>query len=336
MNRRLTGIKNMSGTDMPWKETAQNDPWRTALNKQIQADGLEDLIVTARLRPVPILASAFDAVKLLHKSPQGSAHNSSKSRFDVHNGGFLLTNKHPRFGVTSGSVERALSIVNFILHQCQRYGIKAELDSSQYVNVLHGRAKVRLSINERIEEVYVPPEAVSTRNKRVTGHRINRGTGQLSITIYGSGPTRRLVDNGADILEKQITKIITKIVQALAERNACLHDLDQWMAQRKEAELTHAAEVARSRNLAEQVEAMRAAHLARDQELLAESAAWDQAASIRRYVDHVRARSKSSTQSADPNLPAWICWAMDMAESLDPTDKRICGLPSLPPGIDVE
>jgi hypothetical protein len=335
MKRRLTGSENMSGTDKPWKETAQNDPWRTALTKQIEGDGLEDLIATARLKPVPILASAFDAAKLLHKSPQGSTRNSSKSKFDVHNGGFLLTNKNPRFGVTLGSVDRALSIVNFILHHCQRYGIKAELDSSQYVNTSHGRGRSRLSINERIEEVYVAPDAIAKRAKPVAGRRVKRGTGQLSITIYGAG-TRRFVDHGNDTLEKQITKIITKIVQALAERNACLNDLDQWMAKRKEAELTEAAEVAHSKNLAEQVEAMRAAHLARDQELLAEAAAWDQAASIRRYADHIRAKAESSTQSADPKLSAWICWAMDVAESLDPTETRICGLPSLAPGSNVE
>jgi hypothetical protein len=314
----------MSELEAIWRARAQEDPWRIAITTQIQADKLEDLIATASLKPVPILASAFDAAKVFHKSPKGSARNAPKSKFDVHNGGFLLTNKNPRFGVTLGSVDRALSIVNFILHQCERYGIKTELDSSQYVIVSHGRGSSRLSINERIEEIFVSPDTISTRTKPVAGSRVKRGTGQLSITIYGVW-TRRFVDHGDDTLEGQISKIITKIVQALAEKNACLDDLDWRMVQQRVADQAQAAEVERSKNLAEQLEAMRAAHLARDQELLAEAAAWEQAASIRRYVEHIAEQSKQSTAPRDQNLSSWISWALAFADQTDPTMNRITG-----------
>lgn len=324
------------GTEPTWKEVAQTDPWRIEITKKIVAAEFKSIICGARLKPVSLLQPAFETAKEFHQSQNKLARTSSQSKFQIHNVDFLLTAQNPRLRVSLGSVDRALRLLNFILHHCHGYGIEAWVDKEKFINVSYGESSVRLSINERFEEVYIPPPPVSRRKQNISGQRIKQGTGELSFTVSWVGHTRRIVENSGNSLESQVVNIFAKIVLSLAETKAFADDFNQRIALSTSKWLERAAEAAHAKNLTEQLETMRVANLARNDELRVEAAEWEKAASIRRYVDHVRTKSESSTKPVDPNLAAWICWAMGVAESLDPTDQRVSGLPPQPPAIDLE
>jgi hypothetical protein len=56
--------------------------------------------------------------------------------------------------------------------------------------------------------------------------------------------------------------------------------------------------------------------------LLGDGAAFDQGATIRKYVETVRAATGHSSEIAPEKIAAWTSWAREQADRIDPTLNR--------------
>lgn len=317
--------------DRTWQEIARDDPWlfeTTAKSASTDFSALTE----ARFKPLPLLQPAFAAAQDLHKSVPQSVKPSSELHRQALKLQIQLGRESPQMIVSRGCVDRILRIMNLILHQCRLCGIHAAMDSKRYILVSKGEVKLRLSFNERFEEVYIAPVEGAMKGKRETGRQISQGTGELSIMIHGAGPARRLADKVDQSLEDQFGKILSKIALAIAETTAWQAFLASKMAESAANALAVANEVALKKAMVAEMEGLGAASIQRKADLVLEARAWDQAAAIRRYAAHVEQQSKGAAGSLDPNLPSWILWAQTMANDLDPTSRRLRGQES--PAID--
>ena len=214
---------------------------------------------------------------------------------------YVASWEKPQF--ESPSARRKLRILNALFFATGKFQARPRLESDA----------VRSSIGFYRQHVSIrlAPAKGKQDEERLT----------LSI-IDGYGSDRELCswsDSDKEKLEKRVGEIATEIVyRAEVSYRASVERRFQWRQQRK-AQLEE--ELRRQKFVAEQAERERIARLQREriEMLLGQAVAFEQARTIRRYVETVRSAMVESLEVSAEQLDAWARWALAEADRIDPS-----------------
>lgn len=227
------------------------------------------------------------------------------------------THKAVCFRVSLGTYKRALSIVNALALAAPARGFTVREDEKEGRIVFAGHdAEVQLRVTEPLESKTRP---VTRYDGKVEQEKYYVPTGRLRIALqigYGEGPI--VEDKGSHPLESQLNRVFSRIYRQVVKawREERRH---QKFHRELEEEARQRAEAARIRE--ERERAIAEARMRR-RRLASEANRWMQANRIRDYVAHIRARASDRT-GANVKLSEWIEWALNVATTLDPTERRL-------------
>lgn len=113
-------------------------------------------------------------------------------------------------------------------------------------------------------------------------------------------------------LETKLDAVAEKILSLAEAVRSARQERDETLRRREQEAAEIAAKERRDREERKRVA-----------DLVAEARSWADARLVRSYVSAVRANSHATKRTAD--LRRWLAWAEKAADSLDPTNSRICG-----------
>jgi hypothetical protein len=221
------------------------------------------------------------------------------------------------FRVSLGTYRRALSIVNALALAAPPRGFTVREDETEGRIMFSGHgAEVRLRVTEPLELKF---RDRTGSQGRIEQERYYEPTRRLRISLqldYRAGPT--FEDRDSRPLESQLNRVFRGIYRLVVKA---------WRQEREhQTRLREVEEEARQRAEAARVEAEReraAAEARRNRRsLVSEANRWAQSKRIRDYVAHIRAAA-SAGPHAIGDLTDWAEWALSIATSLDPTERRL-------------
>lgn len=233
----------------------------------------------------------------------GAVHSTTADAF--------LVRVHPT------SVDRVLRISDALAKaaEARRFELRAGKEGAKYggqLSVVVDGFAFDISLNERMrQEPYrATPEEIARRKR---GHFVYtptyqyRPTGELTLTLspaWGSGLQSTWKDSKARKIEDRLGEVVLGL-RKLAHWRAA----DRKREQARQAR--HEADQQRRAALRAQV----AAERERVSRLEADAAAWQRAEAIRAFA---AARQASGHPDTDIDLEAWLAWAHDQADRIDP------------------
>jgi hypothetical protein len=229
----------------------------------------------------------------------------------------LDTHKAVCFRVSLGTYKRAVAIVNALALVAPARGFKVREDEEDGRIVFAGHdAEVQLRVTEPLESKTRP----RTRyDGKVEQEKYHVPTGRLRVTLqidYREGPV--FEDRDSRPLESQLNRIFCGIYRQVvrAWREERKH---QAFHRKLEEEARQRAEAARIRE--ERERAIAEARIRR-RRLASEANRWTQANRIRDYIAHIRSSAGGRAHAAG-EVAEWMDWALSVATTLDPTERRL-------------
>ncbi len=208
------------------------------------------------------------------------------------------------------SLERALRVMDALVKALERRGFHVEVSTAEkpatQVEILGQR--LRIVLEERIRRT----EHVPRNGERYGPKWDYVPSGQLRLKIderVGRSARKIWSDGGRARLERQLNHVIVGLVVIADAKRA-------WQ-QKREREETARREAERRRALAEQA---RREEEERRRVLERQADSWAKSQRLRAFIDEVerRANAKGVSVAADRELGAWIAWARQHADRLDP------------------
>lgn len=240
--------------------------------------------------------------------------NFEALRFRDLDGGLLVPRHHTHcLRVSALTYERALVIANALLFAAETRGCSVEIDErAGRLNIRLKSASFGIAIRERqdfdlVERSYpfsnLPPE------------KKTRPTNRLALVV-DSGGNFQLVDKETQRIEDRLNDVFLRIYSAVVRER--VNDRKN-IEREKRLAIQRAAfeELTRQR---EQEAKARKEEASRREMLLEEASKWQNAQKIRTYVAHVTSFDGATSPAA---LKDWIAWALQVADAVDPTMKRI-------------
>jgi hypothetical protein len=227
------------------------------------------------------------------------------------------THKAVCFRVSLGTYKRAICIMNALALAAAPRGFTVRQDEEEGRIVFAGHnAEVQLRLTEPLELKTRP----RTRyDGKVEQEKYYVPTGRLRITLqidYREGPV--FEDRESRPLESQLNRVFCgidrQIVRAWREERK-----HQAFHRKLEEEARQRAEAVRIR---EERERANAEARRRRRRLASEANRWTQANRIRDYIAHIRSSAGERADVAD-ELSEWMNWALRVATTLDPTERRL-------------
>jgi hypothetical protein len=218
------------------------------------------------------------------------------------------------FRVSLGTYKRSLSIANALALAASARGFAVRLDEKEGRIALAGHnAQVQLRVTEPLETKTRP---VTRYDGKVEQEKYYVPTGRLRITLqigYREGPI--FEDKDSRPLESQLNRVCSGIYRQVVKawREERRH---QAFERKYEEEARQRAEAARLRE--ERERAIAEARMRR-RRLASEANRWTQANRIRDYVAHIRTHASDRAVG----LSEWMEWALTVAATLDPTERRL-------------
>jgi len=208
------------------------------------------------------------------------------------------------------SLERALRIMDALVKALERRGFRVTISTAEKPETtveIFGQ-RLTIALDERIKR---------TEHALRDGERFGPKwgyvpSGQLRLTIdeWVVGSARKTWSDGDRArVERQLNGVILGLVVIAVAKRACQQEREREEAARQEAE--------RQRALAEQA---RREEEERRRVLEHQAESWDKSRRLRAFIDEVerRANAKGVSVAADSQLGAWIAWARQHADRLDP------------------
>ena len=227
------------------------------------------------------------------------------------------THKAVCFRVSLGTYKRAVAIVNALalVAPARGFTVREHEEDGRIVFAGHD-AEVQLRVTEPLESKTRP----RTRyDGKVEQEKYYVPTGRLRVTLqidYREGPA--FEDRDSRPLESQLNRIFCGIYRQVvrAWREERKH---QAFHRKLEEEARQRAEAARIRE--ERERAIAEARIRR-RRLASEANRWTQANRIRDYIAHIRSSAAERAHAAG-ELAEWMEWALSVATTLDPTERRL-------------
>lgn len=234
--------------------------------------------------------------------------------------GGLLVDRHKTngFRVSTLTMPRALAVANALMFAAEARSclVTIEEPAGRIRLQLEG-AWLSIAIRERQEVETVKRTSSYGLSETV---KVNRPRDELALVADCSpSGTLELRDREDNRIEGRLNEVFTRLyAKVVAGREQGREDrarLHRQAIQRAAYE-----EVTRQRALEMKV---KAAEESRQKTLLDESSSWHQAEQVRGYVAHVRS---SATPDQQSEVDHWCTWALEYADGIDPTVKRLRAL----------
>ena len=252
--------------------------------------------------------------------PDYSAFSKPSWRDYVDKGYIELHGEVLPLRVSLEAADRALRLWDALIKAC----INRKMDVS------HGKGRllvaergitVELRISERLVRTALPTKGMSEIDILFKRNIRHESSGELRIFVDGFGSEWKVEDDSKGKLEDKLNAVLSRIhstVKLRLDREAEWAErdrLEQIARERRELERQALAERQRLQDLERQ----------RRVDLVAEAENWKRAAVVREYIDAVRRRSVDTTHSDETKtaLDAWIAWAEDAADTMDPLENRV-------------
>lgn len=208
------------------------------------------------------------------------------------------------------SLERALRIMDALVKALERRGFRIIVSTAEkpetQIEILGQR--LTIALDERIKRIeQVPRNGESFAPK---WDYVPSGQLRLKIDEWVGGSARKIRSDGDRArLERQLNDVIVGLVVIADAKRAWEQEREREEAARREAE--------RQRALAEQA---RREEEERRRVLERQAASWAKSQRLRAFIDEVERRANAKGVSLVPNseLGAWIAWARQHADRLDP------------------
>jgi hypothetical protein len=216
------------------------------------------------------------------------------------------------------SYERGLAILDLVCHSAQQRGYSVGLtDHDARIALTKAGARVEVRISEKLTAGF--RQKTRSWDKKIEQVKTLTATGLLMLYFDPQGGAEASVtEKPGSPLEQQIDKINQVIDSKHATSVA---RVAEWA--KRDREYAEAAERRR-----EEEKISRGAELRRKQEqerrdaFVAEARDWETAMLLRKYLAMLDGRTLNcDTTSSD--YPTWRAWAGDVANDLDPTNKRL-------------
>jgi hypothetical protein len=236
-----------------------------------------------------------------HPAVERLLKDDDKLREKALTSSYIASWEKPQF--ESPGARRKLRILSALFFATGRFGARSRPD----------RDAVRSSIAIYRQHTWIKlaPSKGKNDDEKLT----------LSI-IDGYGSDRELAswsDSQEGRIEKRLGEIAIEIVyRAEVSYRESVQRRFEW---RKERKAQREEELRQQKLAAERAERERIARLQKEriERLLGQAAAFEQARTIRRYVESIRSARTESPEVPDGRLDAWAAWALAEADRIDPS-----------------
>jgi hypothetical protein len=219
--------------------------------------------------------------------------------------------------VSESASTRTLAILNALLLNAETRGfkiVKIEKDNVLGLQLLD--ETIRFRVSEKVKDEFQKREKPSSLEQHLGDKRIKVPTGVLRIYVSTSGYDDACIsDSESTPLENRLNEILQKIYKVI---------VTQRENKRKWAERDR--QYAENRRIREEQEKLKQLEAKKQEEeaglradLLNEASNWKSSQLIRDYITHL----DSQTHKLNHNYMTWKIWAMNVANELDPTHKRV-------------
>ena len=234
--------------------------------------------------------------------------NDDRLREKARTSTYVFEWEKPQF--ESPSARRRLRILNALFFATGKFHARPR----------PGRDAVRSSLNMYGQHVWIKLAPAKGKPAPPKG---NNADEKLALSIIdGYGSDRELhswSDVGGERIEKNLGEVAIEIVyRAEVSYREGVERRFEWRKERK-AQLEE--EVRQQKLAAERAGRERIARLQREriEKLLGQAAAFEQARTIRQYVESVRRAAAESLKVPADRLDAWATWALAEADRIDPS-----------------
>lgn len=217
--------------------------------------------------------------------------------------------------------QRRLRIINRLFWTFSRCQCRPEV-----VGKDAGSFAVTVS-NERVSFTLDPPGTERNNSQRRPGHT-SKEQRLLQLKLSWHEPPTDIavswIDCDNSLLEDQLTDIAVGLIVAgewsYRRKLICHH---AWLVERKQELLEKARRQEAQRQRRER-EKLLELEQARRNKLIMETAAWQQASEVRKFVSAVMNTAQSSNaNSTNASLTEWATWALAEADRLDPLQQPL-------------
>jgi hypothetical protein len=214
--------------------------------------------------------------------------------------------------------KRAFRLLQVLMEKLESAGFAVELGSGrERLKATRDSAAVSIRLIERLEAGQ--RKELNSWSKEPRFVRTLSPTGRLVIGIEQQGlGESQVTDRSDEPLEDQLDAIMVA-VEFRHRRSA--ETLKQWKQQRQESEERERARQDELR-LREAARRSQEAENARRQALVQEAKDWHAADTLRTYLSQLELRRTSGGRPMDDYV-VWLAWAVEVAQALDPSDRRV-------------
>lgn len=247
------------------------------------------------------------------KSTDSGPNWSALLWYDLDSGLLLRTHRASYLKVSFLTYERALAIVNALFIAAQKRGCDVGVDNQdgRFQIGLEGAA-IYFAIRERQDTELIPKSEASSFSKQIkkvpTG-RLALIMGRYSFEAY------TLTDKESAKIEARLDEVFFRLYKIVV---AAREQAREEEVKSKQQAIQRAAWEVLTRQREQEAKA-KAEEAKRQEVLITEAIAWQQAEQIRAYVAAVVARDEAKTAE----VTAWAEWALLVADEKDPVVGRL-------------
>jgi hypothetical protein len=306
-------------------ELAKDDPWLLACLAG-EDDPVKLIVVpTALSRPSPVLVETIEAVAAEKRGKRGLPNPSGAPT------GLMEYPRPPHIRlrksaigirVSLPSADRALLLMDTLVKACIKRGLTVSIEK-MHLAVGHDGTSVHVRISERVTKIVGSLKGLSKLDVLHDKHVTYRATGELAIAVARLGSERKTVDIHDLPLEQQLGVVVSKIYRGIAEVKAWRAHMDRRLAESEARANTRKAEQEARQAAVAEVKRIEEDGRQRQVDLIAEANAWQQSKTISAYAEHLAAEATASGDPISAELKAWLEWATNTAQGMDPTSKRV-------------
>jgi len=280
--------------------------------------------------PHPLVARSSEILELCSPDRYGILESSDNQCLDIK--------------VSPDSLKRTLRIMDTLIKELEARGAHFEHDQRGIHAIIVGE-QLQFGINEIIESEKTQPDDDQLRGSYRFGHSrfeyVRRPSGRLCLTIHDSISLYRygnLRKNWKDTTKKQLEARLDAFLIALFKRASFYREKrlreEQEERQRLERIRLQELEAERLAKLKAQIEKEKA----KVEKLFEDASKYSRSKQVRAFIAAIEADWKEGNRryEIDGDFTAWLQWALEQADRLDPLSDSASSILDQDPGPDRE
>ena len=279
----------------------QNDPEFVAVNHLLSSGALAPLPIDPTARSHPLIRGTASRLR-------------SHSRKDEN--GILLPREPGGLDVkvSEGTVDRALQVMAQVVAVLERQGFSVEVSEQARTAVLINGEHVSFGIEEPIRRVVTQKPRVPNPTDRWDYDEVvtHEPAGKLALTIHsGTWGRHEQRTRWRDAKVQRVENLIADFVAGLVRTSVALRRQEEERKRREAEQQKRAQERAQlAKDIQEEEKKMEQFNKWVDE--------WERAERLRRFISAYKEKSRFWRPEKQPQHDAWIKWATQQADRIDP------------------